>query len=183
MHRSWPLLSLAFIVLISLSSVCTIPVETNLNPQLHSRGLSLNGINTSSLSSSAIKIEWKSSQNKLASPTPEQLVSITTSEKLAKTKMHTLMKNAQDVLGLILGESSTIQYDSNPSFASALDYAYQLVKFQITVTGGTKCEGKVFTGLLYLGSDPDQEAFLRRGQIKCGVEQVFPMREPHHGGP
>ncbi|KAJ3794774.1 hypothetical protein GGU11DRAFT_794776 [Lentinula aff. detonsa] len=181
MHRSWPLLSLAFIVLISLSSVCTIPVETN--PQLHSRGLSLNGIDTSSLSSSAIKIEWIPSQNKLASPTPEQLVSITTSEKLAKTKMHTLMKNAQDVLGLILGESSTIQYGSNPSFASALDYAYELVKFQITVTGGTKCEGKVLTGLLYLGLKPEDAPYLKRGQIKCGVEQVFPMLEPHHGGP
>ncbi|KAJ3982730.1 hypothetical protein F5890DRAFT_1527949 [Lentinula detonsa] len=70
MHRSWSLLSLAFIVLISLSSVCTIPVETN--PQLHSRGLPLNDLNTLSLSSSAITIKWKELSNPIPSAGPRQ---------------------------------------------------------------------------------------------------------------
>ncbi|KAJ3794775.1 hypothetical protein GGU11DRAFT_758868 [Lentinula aff. detonsa] len=158
MHRSWSLLSLAFIVLISLSSVCTIPVERlaaahtkwQTNPQLHSRGLPLNDLNTLSLSSSAITIKWKELSNPIPSPDREAPDAIRAKLPLAKNKIYRLTLAAGKLLGLdiIPGKPLTIDYDSGSSFERT--YAYGFVKFQII--RGRYGEGKDVEGLVYVGS-------------------------------
>ncbi|KAJ3785516.1 hypothetical protein GGU10DRAFT_387428 [Lentinula aff. detonsa] len=98
MHRSWRLLSLAFIALISVSSVCTFPVKTI--PQLHSRG---NYMSTSSLvsstsspvSSNTITIQW--AQQRYPSTAAEELQ---VRELAAKDRIQSLMAEAKVLNGL-----------------------------------------------------------------------------------
>ncbi|KAJ3993462.1 hypothetical protein F5050DRAFT_1781633 [Lentinula boryana] len=167
MHRSWPLLSLAFIVLISLSSVCTLSVE--------SRGLPLKDMDTSSLSSGTITIKWKERSRPVVSPDREEPDAIRAKLPLAKRKIHRLTSAAENVLGLdiIPGKPLTINYDSGSSFESA--YGYGFVKFLII--GGKKSEGKHVEGLIYLGSTEYTQRLYELGRIYFGDDQVFPEKK------
>ncbi|KAJ3710630.1 hypothetical protein DFJ43DRAFT_1108727 [Lentinula guzmanii] len=153
MRRSWSLLGLAFIVLISLSSVCTIPVNTN--PQ--------------SSPSNKVPIQWVKPA-KLGAPTggpgPGEL-------ERAQSRIRKLMLEAADVLGLDKSPPPEVVYDLHGGVS--FKEAYRLngfVKFRLF--GGTKFAGKEVLGLIYIGSDK----ILMRWDAKLFVdrEEVFPKK-------
>ncbi|KAJ3740335.1 hypothetical protein DFH05DRAFT_397216 [Lentinula detonsa] len=169
MHRSWRLLSLAFIALISVSSVCTFPVKTI--PQLHSRG---NYMSTSSpVSSNTITIQW--AQQEYPSTVKETSEELQVRLYLAKERIRSLMAEAKllNALGLDITSSNPLEivYGSGgSSFEKAYRNGY--VKFQII--GGRKTEGKKVMGMFYIGSGENLK-FGNPGYvtISCGDEEVF----------
>ncbi|KAJ3740338.1 hypothetical protein DFH05DRAFT_397644 [Lentinula detonsa] len=183
MHRSWRLLSLAFIALISVSSVCTFPVKTI--PQLHSRG---NHMSTSSLvsstsspvSSNTITIQW--AKQEYPSTVKETPKGLQVRLYLAKERIRSLMAEAKvlNALGLDITSSNPLEivYGSGgSSFEKAYRNGY--VKFQII--GGRKTEGKEVRGMFYIGSG---EKFGNPGYatISCGDEKVFSQDSFNHPG-
>ncbi|KAJ3792455.1 hypothetical protein GGU11DRAFT_750022 [Lentinula aff. detonsa] len=168
MRRSWSLLSLAFIVLISLSSVCTIPVNTN--PQSHSGGLPVNDVVTSS-PSNKVSIQW-AKPAKLGAPTagpgPGEL-ELTRSQ----SRIRNLVLEAADVLGLDKSPPPEVVYDLHGGVS--FKEAYRLNGFvEFRLFGGTKFAGKEVLGLIYIGSDE----ILMRLDAKLFVdrEEVFPKK-------
>ncbi|KAJ3991471.1 hypothetical protein F5050DRAFT_1716062 [Lentinula boryana] len=152
MHRSWSLLSLAFIVLISLSSM---------NPQLRSR--------TSPPLSNKVTFTWAKIE-RFSAPIagPYELQSELTR---SQNQIRDLVLEAADVLGLDISSPPKVEhvYEGGVNFQNA--YRNGFVKFQIL--GGTKTAGKEVIGMIYVGTD---ETIIRRwkGVLTVDGKRVFP---------
>ncbi|KAJ3710634.1 hypothetical protein DFJ43DRAFT_1162093 [Lentinula guzmanii] len=121
MHRSWRLLSLAFIALISVSSVCTFPVKTI--PQLHSRGnyMSTSSPVSSTSSPDTITIQW--AKQTYPSNVKETSLKLEARELAAKDRIQSLMAEPKLLNGLGLASNPLkIVYGSG---GSSFEQAYR----------------------------------------------------------
>ncbi|KAJ3710882.1 hypothetical protein DFJ43DRAFT_1098161 [Lentinula guzmanii] len=158
MHRSWHLLSLAFIALISVSSVCTFPVE------LHSGGSPRNDTSTSPPvpSHGTATIRW-------LEPATKYVLEL----RQAREMIPELVKQSADVLGLDDSPNNPLKvvYDpKGPSFGNA--YRFGWVKFKIS--GGRETEGKEVVGIIYVGDDDSTSEKWGLGKISFDQKTVFP---------
>ncbi|KAJ3740326.1 hypothetical protein DFH05DRAFT_1508374 [Lentinula detonsa] len=175
MHRSWRLLSLAFIVLISVSSVCTFPVKTS--PQLHSGGSPVNDVNTSSTPSNKVTFRW-SEITRFNAPLTKA-GELKDKLSLSESRIRDLMVEAADVLGLDKSPPPEVERVDEGGVEFEKAYRNGFVRFQIL--GGTKFAGKEVLGVIYVGLE---EQLLRRWDAKILVdrEEVFPNPQIHSGG-
>ncbi|KAJ3780418.1 hypothetical protein GGU10DRAFT_369445 [Lentinula aff. detonsa] len=175
MHRSWRLLSLAFIVLISVSSVCTFPVKTS--PQLHSGGSPVNDVNTSSTPSNKVTFRW-SEITRFNAPLTKA-GELKDELSLSESRIRDLMVEAADVLGLDKSPPPEVERVDEGGVEFEKAYRNGFVRFQIL--GGTKFAGKEVLGVIYVGLE---EQLLRRWDAKILVdrEEVFPNPQIHSGG-